>query len=264
MRSPIQLLPRSPALGLALLLLTVIGPKSSAQITVHIGEGMTVQAYNVDIALAGTIEAAGTLDTRSSTITFTQTDGTGGITLGGGLRVELTDDGEFEGTIINGPVQIEGALQVRVAPNIEIEEGDTFTVLTCTGGCNGTFDAVDAPFNVGISYSANTVTLTALEAFSTPIEGGPSSPERFIVHAPYPNPFAGATTLRLDLETSADVRVEAFDLLGRRVAVVSEGPLPAGSHELRWAAAGLGSGAYVVAARIDNEVVAVWRVTLTR
>lgn len=256
--------PRGPVLGLAVLALAAVGPDATAQVTVRISEGMAVQAYDVDIALAGTVEATGTLDTRGSTITLTQTDGSGGITLGGGLRVALTDLAAFEGTTISGPVQLEGTLRIGMAPDTDLDPGSTFTVLTCTGGCSGTFDQIDAPFDVDVTYVENAVAVTVLESFTTPTEDGPGVTSPVVLHAPYPNPFSEATTLQLDLEAGAHVRVEAFDPLGRRVATVSDAPLPSGSHTLQWSPAGLGSGVYFVSVRVDDEAAGVWRVALAR
>jgi hypothetical protein len=264
MRSIAKLVPRAAALGLVVLMLPASVTDAAAQVTVRISDGMTVRAYDVDITLAGTIEATGTLDTRGSTITFTQTDGTGGITLGGGLAIELTDSAGFQGSTINGPVQIQGTLRLTVAPDTDIDQGATFTVLTCAGGCSGQFDQVQAPFAVDVDYTAAEVTVTALEGFTTPTQEGPATAQPVVLHAPYPNPFSDGTTFRLDLDRQAQVRVEVYDVLGRRVGVVVEGPLAAGTHMLRWSAPGLGSGSYVVVARLDDMAIGAWRMTLAR
>jgi hypothetical protein len=249
------------ALGLCVLALAGTLRPASAQVTVHISEGMTVQAYDVDLAVTGTIEASGTLDTRGATITF---EGPGGIVLGGGLAVELSEPADFEGTTINGPVQLQGTLQLRVAPETTIGQGETFTVLTCSGGCTGTFEGVESPFAVEVGYAANEVTVTALEGFSTPVDGAPLISGPATLHAPYPNPFSSSTTVRLDLDAAVDVRVDVYDLLGRRVAIVAEGILPAGTHDLRWDAADLGAGAYFVTARVGTRMIGAWQVVRTR
>ena len=63
-----------------------------------------------------------------------------------------------------------------------------------------------------------------------------------------PNPFRGQTALVLTLAAPAEVRVEAFDALGRRVAVLVEGPLGAGPHVLTLDGTALAPGLYVVRA----------------
>ena len=65
----------------------------------------------------------------------------------------------------------------------------------------------------------------------------------------WPNPAAGAATVSLALPESAEqVRLVLYDALGREVAVLHDGPLAAGAHEVSLDAAGLAPGAYVVRA----------------
>ena len=61
-----------------------------------------------------------------------------------------------------------------------------------------------------------------------------------------PNPFRGATSLSIRLRTAGVARLEAFDLAGRRVAVLHDGSLPAGEHVVRWDARALPAGLYVL------------------
>jgi hypothetical protein len=49
-----------------------------------------------------------------------------------------------------------------------------------------------------------------------------------------PNPTTGGALLRLSLPTPAEVRLELFDLTGRRLRVLGGGVWPAGVSELRW------------------------------
>lgn len=64
--------------------------------------------------------------------------------------------------------------------------------------------------------------------------------------AAYPNPFAARTTLDYTLSSAQEVRIVAYDVLGREVAVLAEGIQPAGEHEATFDAASLPSGIYVV------------------
>lgn len=56
-------------------------------------------------------------------------------------------------------------------------------------------------------------------------------------YRPWPNPASAALTLRFDLARPAAVRIDLFDLQGRRVADVAHGDYPAGRHQVGWAAA---------------------------
>jgi hypothetical protein len=70
----------------------------------------------------------------------------------------------------------------------------------------------------------------------------------FRLDAPFPNPTAGQATLRLHLAAPQPVRVAAYDALGREVAVLRDGVLPAGAHPLVLDARALPRGVYVVRA----------------
>ena len=59
-------------------------------------------------------------------------------------------------------------------------------------------------------------------------------PAAFALAAIRPNPSAGPTTVEFDLPRSAHVRVEVFDVLGRRVASLVDGALGAGRHAVAW------------------------------
>jgi hypothetical protein len=69
----------------------------------------------------------------------------------------------------------------------------------------------------------------------------------FGLHGAAPNPMRGAATLSFSLPEAADVRVEVFDPLGRRVAVLPLGERPAGTAQTApLSASGLASGVYLV------------------
>ena len=64
-----------------------------------------------------------------------------------------------------------------------------------------------------------------------------------------PNPFTGATTVRLAVGVPQRVEVDLVDVLGRRVALLHAGDVAAGSLALRIDGARLAPGVYVVRAR---------------
>ena len=79
--------------------------------------------------------------------------------------------------------------------------------------------------------------------------------EHASLEANYPNPFVRATDLQYVLPAPADVRLEVFDALGRRVAVLVEGLQPAGTHTVRWDAHGLAGGVYFGRLAVGSTVV---------
>ena len=59
-------------------------------------------------------------------------------------------------------------------------------------------------------------------------------PARFALAQNQPNPFAQRTTIRFELPVSTPVRLNVFDLKGRRVALLADARLPAGVHAVEW------------------------------
>lgn len=90
--------------------------------------------------------------------------------------------------------------------------------------------------------------LWVLPGISTPNEAGSEIPNAFHLSAAYPNPFNPSTTFTLDIPETGYVVVDVLDALGRRVAVLHEGNVVAGSQTLRLEADNLPSGVYVVRA----------------
>jgi hypothetical protein len=60
----------------------------------------------------------------------------------------------------------------------------------------------------------------------------------------YPNPFNALTTIEFTLARASEVKLEIFDILGRKVAMLAEGRLGAGKHRVRWDAGEVPSGVY--------------------
>ncbi len=50
----------------------------------------------------------------------------------------------------------------------------------------------------------------------------------------YPNPFNPRTVLEFDLPTPGPIQLAIFDLRGRRIAQLADGPRPAGKQEITW------------------------------
>ena len=64
--------------------------------------------------------------------------------------------------------------------------------------------------------------------------------------APAPNPTRGAAALRYTVAEAGPVTVTVHDLLGRVVALVTEGEASVGAHTAQLDASSLASGMYVV------------------
>lgn len=71
----------------------------------------------------------------------------------------------------------------------------------------------------------------------------PSAPA---LHAPYPNPFGAAATVRYDVPASGRVRVVVYDLLGRELAVLADGTHEPGRYAAVLDGRSLPAGVYLV------------------
>lgn len=69
-------------------------------------------------------------------------------------------------------------------------------------------------------------------------------PLRFDLAQNYPNPFNPITTIRYDLPVASDVKLELYDIIGRRVAVLVNEQVQAGRYSLQLDASGFASGVY--------------------
>ncbi|MEL7363120.1 MAG: T9SS type A sorting domain-containing protein, partial [Bacteroidota bacterium] len=81
--------------------------------------------------------------------------------------------------------------------------------------------------------------------------------------AVYPTPFVRAATMRFHLDQTRPVRVTVYDLTGRRRALLHEGILPAGWHELDVDGADWPSGLYLWRIETDTRT-ETGRMTLVR
>lgn len=68
----------------------------------------------------------------------------------------------------------------------------------------------------------------------------------------YPNPFNSTTTIEYGLEQSALVTVDIYDILGRKVKILTDEYIQAGNHQIGFNSAGLPSGTYFYRIRTDQ------------
>lgn len=76
-------------------------------------------------------------------------------------------------------------------------------------------------------------------------EPEPGLPREFALQQNYPNPFNPSTRIAFSLPRQEHVRLEVYDVLGRRVALLIDEVRPAGLHSVDFDAGPLGSGTYL-------------------
>jgi len=93
---------------------------------------------------------------------------------------------------------------------------------------------------------ADGYSLTMLDAhiaeYEDRIEDSPPVTESRLSNSP--NPFNGLTSIRFNLTEDAEVRIDIYDILGRKIETVFSGEKSAGSHRVTWNAEDLPSGVY--------------------
>lgn len=109
----------------------------------------------------------------------------------------------------------------------------------------GTFDiapgdSVEAAFAIMGNTSLALIQQAADAAFAkyheiTDIsEGDKHLPDKFSLGQNYPNPFNSATRISFSISEPAQIRLEIYDILGRRVKELVNGVMPAGTYNLNW------------------------------
>lgn len=89
------------------------------------------------------------------------------------------------------------------------------------------------------------IPISAQIQMATSAESSTDLPERVELQQNYPNPFNPSTTIQFNLNQTADVTLEVFNITGQRVSTLINGTLNAGSHTQTFNASGLSSGLYI-------------------
>ena len=108
-------------------------------------------------------------------------------------------------------------------------------------GDPGEDDQDSATINVGGGKSTSAFDLSGL-------------PSDYELHPAYPNPFNPQTRIPYGVPETGAVRLEVYNMLGQRVAVLVARVVEAGRHEVVWEAGRLPTGLYVVRLEAGEQV----------
>ncbi len=78
-------------------------------------------------------------------------------------------------------------------------------------------------------------------------------PESNALLTNYPNPFTRETTLQFSVEQASQVRLDVYDVLGRRVSTAVDRLYGSGVHQLRWDGSAMPGGVYFVRMQVDGQ-----------
>jgi Secretion system C-terminal sorting domain len=124
------------------------------------------------------------------------------------------------------------------------ETSPTLTFATLVGDDNGSY------WCDGDGILSRTISVTANAAGVS--ESGIEAPAATMLGAARPNPFRGATMIDFALDSPAPVRLSAFDVAGRLVAVLVDERRSAGRHDVSWQTDDLAPGVYFLRLRAGS------------
>ena len=107
------------------------------------------------------------------------------------------------------------------------------------------------------STEGNRPKLTVIYTPTTSVSNELLAPSDFVLHQNYPNPFNPSTTINFRLAKSGLVTLKIFDLSGRGIKTLIEGPRDAGVHTVTWDGTNqsgqpIASGIYVYRLQADE------------
>ncbi len=112
---------------------------------------------------------------------------------------------------------------------------------------DGLLALVAAPLNDDRAARAGAAYVFDLADTGTEIDRADAAvPSAFGLEPVFPNPAGPATTALFDLPRAAHVRLTVYDVLGREVARLVDGVLPAGRHTAAWQSGGVAGGVYLL------------------
>jgi len=112
------------------------------------------------------------------------------------------------------------------------------------------FTYLDPSVEAGVTYdyALEAVTFRGAKERFGPVRvkaQGKAKAATFSLSQNYPNPARGTTTIAFTLADAGDVKLEVFDVSGRKVATLADGPRAAGENEATFETGGLAAGVYI-------------------
>jgi hypothetical protein len=119
--------------------------------------------------------------------------------------------------------------------------------------------AIDKNNNASVATQAVNVDITTSN--ETQVSDLPTS---FALRQNYPNPFNPSTTIKFDMPEQAHVKINVYDVMGRKVATLVDQSMGAGYHSIAFDASRLASGTYIYTFESDKGTRFTQRMTLLK
>jgi hypothetical protein len=178
------------------------------------------------------------------------------------IAIDLGDlDGDGDLDVVSSNY---GSSNYAVFENVEGAPTFAFTLDAPGAGSCMTLHDRDGDGRLDMTGIDEVADLALFFSSSLPLVASePGASDGALALAPAANPFRGQTTLRLRVPAAGPVRLRVFNVLGREVAVLLDGHMEAGRHEVTLDGSRLPSGTYL--ARLEaGGAVHTQRVMLVR
>ena len=145
----------------------------------------------------------------------------------------------------------------------EVQRKDANSDFVTVGFVNGSgtttdpkaYSFVDQNVNNGTyTYRLKQLDFNGHFDYSNAVEVSVSGPLTFDLAQNYPNPFNPTTTITYSVPQSGKVKLAVYNLIGQEVAVLVNGAVSEGSHQVEFNAKSLPSGAYFYKLQGENSV----------
>jgi hypothetical protein len=175
------------------------------------------------------------------------------------LHVETTASGSF--TLELGDFRLEDDIRVRLLDRhtgvtMEVHTGFSYT-FTHTGAGPQKRNFGDVSPEVALATPGNNSRFVILFTNSelTSVDPSAEMPAEVSLDQNYPNPFNPMTQIRYSMPNSQFVNISVFDLTGRRLAVLVDGEVSAGSQFVNFDASALSSGVYIYRLQTGGQTI---------
>ena len=218
---------------------TPVAANSTTLTAADDGNPVSFGETGVTVTFSG-IEGEGEVSVSLYNSAPANTDGIGEELEIAGQRLVIKADDELGFT--------EAELRISVA-ELEIDNPENITIYRRAEAGSGTFEMLDTEYDAEAGELI--VTLVSFSEFAfvtgitTNILAEDIQPVTFELHQNYPNPFNPSTVIDFELPANSDVRLEVYNMLGQRVAILLNGQKPAGRHQVSFDASSLSSGMYI-------------------
>lgn len=135
-------------------------------------------------------------------------------------------------------------------------------------------DKISLTFSAGEAFSGdfNTSTLSFSSGFTSIFDGllttnediNPDLPKEFGLSQNYPNPFNPTTNIEFSLPQRSNLKIDVFNSLGMRIAVLVDDDMQAGFHTVRFNASSYSSGIYFYRLIADGNVISTKKMLLIK